>query len=98
MGMYNRITTENETEFGKLHFNEHPNGFGVQAIIKYDNGYGASVVKHDYSYGGRKGLFEIAVLDKDGELHYDNPVAGGDVLGYLTKEDVSKILEQISKL
>ena len=96
--MYNRITTTNKTEFGEILFNEHPNGFGVQAIIKYDNGYGASVVKHEYSYGGREGLYEIAVLDKDGELHYDNPVAKGDVLGYLTKEDVSKILEQISKL
>ena len=98
MALYNRITTENETEFGKLHFNEHPNGFGVQAIVKYENGYGASVVKHDYSYGNRDGLFEIAVIGPDGDLHYDNPVANGDVLGYLTKEDVSETLEKISKL
>lgn len=97
MSMYSRITTENETEFGKLHFNEHPNGLGVQSIIKYDNGYGASVVKHSRSYGADKGLYELAVLNSHGEITYDTPITN-DVLGYLNKEDVSEILEKISKL
>lgn len=96
--MYERITTENETEFGKLVFNDHPNGRGIQAIVKFNNGYGASVVKGEFSYGGRDGLFELAVIGENGELHYDNPISNGDVLGYLTKEDVSEVLEKISKL
>ena len=41
---------------------------------KFDNGYGASVVCHSGSYGGNKGLYEIAVLDLTGDfvLQYTN--------------------------
>jgi hypothetical protein len=49
------------------------------------------------SYGGMQGLYELAVL-KDDELHYDNPVAGGDVRGYLTEKDVNSLLIQIQSL
>jgi hypothetical protein len=69
----------------------------VQARIQFDNGYGASVVKTPYSYGGDRGLYELAVL-KDDELHYDNPVANGDVRGFLTEDAVTELLIQIQKL
>lgn len=71
---------------------------GKKSRIYFDNGYGASVVSHTFSYGGKSGLYELAVLDKDGEIHYDNPVAGGDVKGYLTEEEVTELLIQIQKL
>lgn len=71
---------------------------GKKSIIHFDNGYGASVVSHTFSYGGKSGLYELAVLDKDGEIHYDNSVAGGDVKGYLTEEEVSELLIEIQKL
>ena len=45
-----------------------------------------SVIRHEGSYGGRLGLFELAVL-RDGNIVYDTPVAG-DVLGWLTPEEV----------
>ena len=41
---------------------------GVQKLYSFPNGYGASVIKHKGSYGGDKGLWELAVLDTDGEL------------------------------
>ena len=70
---------------------------GVHARIEFPNGYGASVVKHKFSYGGEDGLYELAVT-KDNDLHYDNPVAGGDVRGHLSEEEVTELLEQIQLL
>jgi hypothetical protein len=70
---------------------------GVTSRIHFENGFGASVVKHDFSYGGKRGLYELAVLF-DNELHYDNPVAMGDVRGFLTEEVVTELLLQIQKL
>ena len=70
---------------------------GKKSRIQFDNGYGASVVSHTFSYGGKLGLYELAVL-KDDELHYDNPVANGDVRGFLTEDAVTELLLQIQKL
>jgi hypothetical protein len=84
--------------FNDLEFNEHPNLLGgVQARIQFENGYGASVVCTPYTYGGDKGLYELAVLDSDGNLTYDTPVTN-DVEGYLSEDDVTNLLEQIQQL
>ena len=71
---------------------------GVQCRIQFDNGYGASIVRHNYSYGSKEGLYELAVLDENGKLHYDNPVANGDVRGYLNESEVTELLKQIQEL
>ena len=68
-----------------------------QNIYKVDNGYGASVICNPTSYGNAMGLFEVAVLDKDGELCYDTPITD-DVKGYLTFREVADILVDIYKL
>jgi hypothetical protein len=67
------------------------------ARIMFDNGYGASVVIGPHTYGGEDGLYELAVLDSNGNLTYETPVTG-DVEGYLSEDDVTKLLEQIQKL
>ena len=69
---------------------------GKQWVFEFNNGYGASVVCHDYSYGGKAGLFELGVIH-DGWLCYTTPITG-DVLGYLTKEQVLAILDKIEYL
>lgn len=69
---------------------------GVRHIYKFDNGYGASVIKHDYSYGGRDGLWELAVL-KDDELCYTTPITE-DVIGHLAWDTVENILTEIQEL
>ena len=74
-----------------------PDMNGYQLIYKFDNGYGASVVKHDFQYGGKKGMYEIAVLDNDGDLCYDTPITS-DVIGHLNMAEVDKILVNISHL
>jgi hypothetical protein len=84
--------------FNDLEFNAHPGGFGVYARVFFPNGYGASVVKSEYSYGGRDGLYELAVINETtGEITYDTPITN-DVEGYLTPEDVTNLLERIEAL
>ena len=84
-------------QFKDLQFKKHPQLDGVVSRITFDNGYGASVVKHEFSYGGKDGLYELAVLDKDGNLTYDTPITN-DVIGYLREIDVTDVMEKIQKL
>jgi hypothetical protein len=70
---------------------------GFQLVYEFPNGYGASVVSHEFSYGGREGLVEIAVLDDQGHITYDTSVTS-DVIGYLDWNEAEGILEQIKNL
>lgn len=73
---------------------------GVQKLYKFHNGYGASVVRHSFSYGEDEGLWELAVIRYNGDhfdIDYSTPIAG-DVLGYLSEEDVDTILDKIAAL
>jgi hypothetical protein len=84
--------------FKDLNFNPHPNNMGgVQAIERFENGYGASIVKTPFSYGGKDGLYELAVFGNDGHITYDTPITN-DVLGYLSEQDVTEILIKIQQL
>lgn len=83
-------------EFKDLEFTTHPAGveFGIQSRLKFENGWEVSVVKGPHTYGGNDGLYELAVF-KDGELHHDNVIANGDVVGYLREEDVTDAMKVI---
>lgn len=70
---------------------------GIQKVYKFENGWGASVIKHSYSYGGSDGLYELAVLDTEGHLCYTTDITD-DVLGRLEWKDVVHTLERIQKL
>lgn len=83
--------------FDDLQFKTTEFSKGIISRIDFENGWGASVVSSQGSYGGKEGLYEIAVL-KNGDLHYDNEVANGDVIGYLNSDQVTEILEKIQKL
>jgi hypothetical protein len=65
--------------------------------MMFENGFGVSVVSHTYSYGGKDGLFEVAVLDEDGDLTYNTPVTN-DVIGFLNPDEVTDIMEQVQNL
>ena len=91
------METTNMKTFNDLEFQSHPNMDGVQARIQFENGYGASVVKGEYTYGGKDGLYELAVLDSNGNLTYETPVTS-DVEGYLSEDDVTILLKQIQSL
>jgi hypothetical protein len=76
----------------------------VQKIYRFENGYGASVVKGEHTYGGDEGLWELAVLgffyDQDNytyELVYDTEITQ-DVEGHLSDEGVEDLLYKIKRL
>jgi hypothetical protein len=84
--------------FKDLEFVPHSTGMGgVMSRIQFENGYGASVVCTPYTYGGDKGLYELAVLDSEGNLTYATSVTD-DVIGYLRPEDVTDLMEKIQQL
>lgn len=85
------------TVFEELNFQLHPMGTGQQCIVQFPNGYGASIVKGEHTYGGSQGLYELAVFGKDGEISYETPITS-DVLGHLSEGDVEKTLTDIKNL
>ena len=74
---------------------------GIQYLFKFENNFGASVVKHSGSYGHEEDLWELAVIEyyRDGEwyLTYDTYITD-DVIGWLTDEDVRELLTKIREL
>jgi len=84
--------------FKDLEFIPHSTGMGgVMSRIIFDNGFGASIVCTPHTYGGDKGLYEIAVLDTEGKLTYNTSVTD-DVIGYLRPQDVTDVMEKIQQL
>ena len=80
---------------------QKPTHGGVQKLYKFANGYGASVICHDGSYGGPykkdgDNLWELAVL-KGEDLCYDSSITD-DVVGRLTMDEVNSYLEKIQAL
>lgn len=89
------MKTFEDLEFNEL--NDSPFMVGKKSRMHFENGYGVSVVSHSYSYGGRDGLYEVAVLDSDDNLTYETSVTN-DVIGYLTEEDVTDVMKQVQSL
>ena len=75
---------------------DSPFGFMERARLHFPNGYGISVIRGTYSYGGDEGLYECAVL-RNNKLCYDTPITN-DVIGYCDEDKVNKIIKQIEDL
>lgn len=75
--------------------------FAWQWRFRFENNYGASIVKHRGSYGFDDDLFELGILEwVDDDIHwlcYDTSIAD-DVIGYLTNEQVMDYLNKIKNL
>ena len=74
---------------------------GIQYVFGFENNYGASVIKHNGSYGYHDDLWELAVIkfdnDGDWDLCYDTDITN-DVEGWLTDNDVVDLLRRIQEL
>lgn len=69
---------------------------GTQLIYEFENGFGASVVCHPFSYGGEVRLIELAVL-KGNNICYDSGITE-DVLHNLTAQEAESYLARIESL
>ena len=82
-----------------LYINDMHNG--IQNIYKFPNGYGASVVQHDMSYGSHDNKWELAVIyfysENQWDIVYDTPITD-DVVGWLDMMQVMEILHEIEQL
>ena len=79
------------TTFSDLEFDRKRNS---QALVKFPNGYSASVINN--GYGSDEGLYELAVLHGN-SINYDTPITD-DVEGYLTEEQVTYLLGKVAAL
>ena len=76
---------------------------GTQQIVRCDNGYGASIVRHSFSYGSDEGLFELGVFyypcanSDECALDYSTPITD-DVIGSLTEAEIEEMLGRIESL
>lgn len=73
---------------------------GEQFEIRFDNGFGASVIRHSGSYGGREGLFELMVISAPTgwDANYTTELMTVDPIGWLTETEVIDMLKDIAKL
>ena len=65
---------------------------GCQKIFEFPNGFGASVVAHEFSYG-----LELALLDVDHNI-IQHPDITDDVCGFLNCDTACDFLEKIARL
>lgn len=69
-----------------------------QARLVFPNGYGVSVITGDCFYcNGSHTDYELAITDAQGKLVYGE-ITDWDVSGYLSKEEVTELMEQVQAL
>ena len=83
-----------------LKFHEFSDGRKTEHYVKcFANGFSTSVICHEASYGGKKGLYELMLQYHGQPTSVDEITAPGDtVCGWLTKEEVIEKLERVEKL
>lgn len=74
----------------------------IQKVYRFENNYGASVIKFPGSYGYEQGEWELAVIrfPSDGgnfRIDFETPITD-NVLGYLSWREVEEHLKEIKSL
>lgn len=89
----------NDLIIGGMTMKQEPHhcGEGIQRTYKFKNGTKLSVVKTPWTYGGKDDLWEIAVLDTEGnfitrEVWYDTY---DDVIGHVTDSQLQSYISDV---
>lgn len=85
-------------KFEDIKFNDTKMPKGIQSIIDFGK-YDLSIVKSDFSYGGKQGLYEIAVFDGKEQVELPGITEEGDtVKGFLTEDNVMGIIVKMQSI
>lgn len=76
---------------------------GIRRTYTFENGYVVSAIKTTMSYGGRKGLWEVAILTNSGDFAtkqllqplFDYTM-DDDVVGWVDDKELLRYLEVVS--
>ena len=71
------------------------NGLGVRVL--FSNGYGADIASSEFTIGGERGLYELAVIDRFEEVVEGTEITP-DYIGNLQEEEIPPILVRIAQL
>ncbi len=82
--------------FKSLEWKETKSPKGIYATMEFDNGFTASVIRNEMSYGNRQGLYELAVIKND--MITSTTDITSDVEGWLAEKDVDTLLNAMSKM
>ena len=82
-------------KFADIKFNKTETPNGIQGMLKFGD-YDLSIVKSAFSYGGKSGLYEIAVFKGNGQVELPGITEQGDtVKGFLNESEVEGIIKKM---
>lgn len=80
-----------------VEFPEHP--INKCMAVEFKNGLAASVITGPGTYGGKLGLYELAVIGLDGDVWEECPATeAGGISGWLNDEDLVALLAEVSEI
>ena len=82
-------------KFKDIKFKETKMPKGIQSLLMFGD-YELSIIQSDFSYGGKQGLYEIAVMKDDVQVEMPGITQEGDtVKGFLSESEVEGIIKKM---
>ena len=72
-------------------------GFQEHYTTTFKNGFGISIIRGFYTYGGDNNLYEVAITNKEGDIIYDK-FDSHDVFGFLDDSEVEEVINRVKNL
>jgi hypothetical protein len=85
-------------KFQDIKFKSTDHNNGIQALLDFGK-YQMSIVQHDYSYGGSKGLYEIGMFEGKTMVEVPGVTEEGDtVKGFMSEADIEEAIKKMESL
>ena len=85
-------------KFQDIKFKSTDHNNGIQALLDFGK-YQMSIVQHDYSYGGSKGLYEIGMFEGKTMVEVPGVTEEGDTAkGFMSEDDIEEAIKKMESL